>query len=145
MQEVWKTGAVGGYGALMVFYPNQNSSIAILSNQPRDIDSITTALSHALCLKGGSKEGWEGLYHIPSFNSTFSIFRRGSQYVFRDTHPSRCEIVLDCPNDEKQIVFPYGLDRKPHCMKKIEDCMCSAVLMGCQLTVHLLRKVRLDA
>ena len=126
MQEIWKTGAVGGYGSLMVFYPNQNSSIVILSNQPRDVESITTDLSHMLCLEGSSKEGalshWEGLYRIPSWGVTFSISRQDSQYVFRETHPVKQEIVLDGLSNAKEIVFPnWGNPRGTHSIKKIED------------------------
>jgi hypothetical protein len=125
MQEIWKTGAVGGYGSLMVFYPNQNSSIVILSNQPRDVESLTTDLSHMLCLEGSSKEGalshWEGLYRIPSWGMTFSISRQDSKYVFRETHPVKQEIVLDDSSNAKEIVFPWGPGQKLHSIKKTED------------------------
>ena len=125
MQEIWKTGAVGGYGSLMVFYPNQNSSIVILSNQPSDIEAVTTDLSHILCSEARSKEGllsqWEGLYRIPNWGLTFSISRQDSQYVFRETHPVKHETVLDDSSNTEQIVFPWGPKKELHSIKKIED------------------------
>lgn len=37
-QEIWKNGAVGGFGSLLVSYPETKSAIIILSNQPTDVE-----------------------------------------------------------------------------------------------------------
>lgn len=145
MQEIWKTGAVGGYGSLMVFYPKQNSSIVILSNQPTDVESITTDLSHILCLEGSYKEGglsfWEGLYRIPSWGLTFSISKQDLQYVFRETHPNKHESPLDGSSNAKQIVFPWGPDHEHHSIKKIEDQLLLCGPNGLPLPGAIVEKI----
>lgn len=36
--EIWKNGAVGGFGSLMISYPKSQSGIIVLSNQPADLE-----------------------------------------------------------------------------------------------------------
>lgn len=148
MQEIWKTGAVGGYGSLMVFYPNQNSSIVILSNQPGDVEAITTDLSHLLCLEGGSQESvlshWDGLYHIRSWGLTFSISRNESQYVFRETHPVKHEVMLDASSNANQIVFPWGKHQETHSIKKVEDQLLLCGPDGSPIPDAVVDKVKLS-
>lgn len=123
IQEVWKTGAVGGYGSLAILYPNQDSAIIILSNQPRDVEAISSDLSHALFVSSSSTSeqlsSWEGLYRIPDWGLTFSIAKQGFHYVLRETHPARHEVVLDSSSNAEQIAFPWGPKKELHFIKRM--------------------------
>jgi hypothetical protein len=125
LTEIWKTGAVGGFGSLMVLYPHQNSSIIILSNQPAEIERITTDLSHLVSIADKKADievpknelfAWEGLYHIPAWQGfTFSISTQGDKSVFRTSHPIREELVLSKDEDNKdKLSFLWGSPKEPH-------------------------------
>jgi len=125
IQEIWKTGAVGGYGSLIVLYPNQNSSVIILSNQPSDVEAITNDITHALFVSESSEEtslsSWEGVYRIPEWGVTFSIAKSGSSYVFRETLPFRKDTVIKAGDTTSSITFNWGPEAQPHFIKEIEN------------------------
>lgn len=125
IQEIWKTGAVGGYGSLIVLYPNQNSSVVILSNQPSDVEAITNDITHALFASESSEvtalSSWEGVYRIPAWGITFSIAKSGSSYVFRETQPFRKDTGIKAGDTVSSITFKWGPEEQPHFIKKIED------------------------
>lgn len=129
MQEIWKTGAIGGYGSLLALYPNQNSAIIILSNQPNDIEQMTLDLSNGLSVSDTPASvshplsSWAGWYKLP-WGSTFSIAQNGSKYVFRDSHPMRTEVELEDSSTKEKIAFPWagpdGITRT-HYIRRSED------------------------
>lgn len=132
VQELWKTGAVAGYGSLIVLYPEQNSSIIILSNQTTqgvNHESITRELSRELLqtseISSSADEGklakWEGVYTLP-WGETFSIAKKGSNYFFIQANPNR-QTPLEVSSDQNEIAFEYGPPDKfgIHSLKKEGD------------------------
>lgn len=138
VQEIWKTGAIGGYSSLVVLYPQQSSALFILSNnsvpsplpdQPEritsDVEAITTDLSHALFISTPNNSNvdpsnWEGLYHT-ALGITFSIVLRDSKLIFRETCPKLNEIPLS-PSGNNQLDFLWGPEpQQMHSIKREED------------------------
>ncbi len=146
IQEIWKTGAVGGYGSLIILYPNQNSSIVILSNQPSDVETIASDLSHILCVSIGQEKdllySWTGSYRIPNWGLTFSIAKHDSKYIFRETHPTRHEMVLDESSNAEQVFFgPWGREDSTHSIKEIEGQLCLCGSDGLAIPGALIEKI----
>lgn len=138
IQEIWKTGAIGGYSSLVVQYPKQNSALFILSNNTvlshlpdgkerfsSDVEAITADLAHALFISNPDNtnvdpSNWEGLYHS-AWNITFSIVERDSKLIFRETRPELNEISLT-PSGDNQLDFLWGPEpQQPHSLKREKD------------------------
>lgn len=135
LQEIWKAGAIGGYGSLLVIYPNQKSTIVVLSNQPSDIEKITLDLSNGLSVSNQPASethplsSWVGWYKLP-WNSTFSIAQNGSKFVFRDSHPSRPEVELETSSTSEQIAFPWAGPDEVVCTHHIKRTENKLILLG---------------
>lgn len=137
IQEIWKTGAIGGYSSLIVQYPKQNAALFILSNNTvvdrpdgkekftSDVEAITLDLSHALFISNpdntnADPSDWEGLYHS-AWGITFSIVERDSKLIFRETRPKLNEILLT-PSDDNQLGFLWGPEpQQMHFLKREKD------------------------
>lgn len=138
VQEIWKTGAIGGYSSLVVQYPKQNSALFILSNNTvlsrqtdgterftSDVEAITTDLAHALFISNPNNSNldpsnWEGLYHS-AWEITFSIVQQGTKLIFRETRPKLNEIPLTASGDN-QLDFLWGPEpQQIHSIKRESD------------------------
>lgn len=138
IQEIWKTGAIGGYSSLVVQYPMQKSALFILSNNTvlsrlpdqterftSDVEAITADLSHALFISNpdntnADPSDWKGLYHS-AWGITFSIVERDSKLIFRETRPKLNEIPLT-PSGDNQLDFLWGPEpQQMHSLKREKD------------------------
>ncbi|MCH9626370.1 MAG: hypothetical protein S4CHLAM123_15670 [Chlamydiales bacterium] len=138
IQEIWKTGAIGGYSSLVVQYPKQNVALFILSNNTvldhlpdgkerftSDVEEITANLSHALFISNSNNinvdpSNWEGLYYS-AWGITFSIVQQDSKLIFRETRPKLNEIPLS-PSGENQLDFLWGPEpQQMHSIKREKD------------------------
>jgi len=109
-QEVWKTGAIGGYGSLIVSYPHLNSTVIILANNADYIEQIGRDLSRTLLGSNAPDlfTSWRGIYCLQDgeWETSFSITGQDGQYVFQAQGLPPVELHLD--NDKEEVSFLWG-------------------------------------